>query len=105
MKSTEAAYISGFFDGDGCVTFMDGKYRRPKLYFDQKDPEVLLKIQEMTGCGRLSSKHFRGVEYWRLIVVRQSEVKYLARLMVKYSVVKRKELRRALRNLQKPLYP
>lgn len=94
LSPIEKAYIAGFFDGDGCVTFRKTRTQRPKLIITQKDPEVLFKIQGMLGYGR--AVHTKA-GHWELRITAKAEVWHFAASMAKYSIVKRKLLRLAVR--------
>lgn len=55
----DLAYIAGFFDGEGCVTSRKQpkqKYHYVKVNISQKDPAILLWIQEFYG-GRIRAQH------------------------------------------------
>lgn len=53
-----AAWIAGFFDGEGSVSIYQKRYPRINIY--QKDTEPLLWIQEILGMGRLVFRGDRG---------------------------------------------
>src|SRR5215475_5687920 len=98
LRPVERAYIAGFFDGEGCVHFRNG---RPHLSIAQKDPAVLHKIQGMLGYGSIfqpqgMDKH-RYEHAWRLTITRDVYTYHFVRMIYKYSVVKRKKLALARR--------
>ena len=92
MALTEA-YIAGFFDGEGSViaSRING---RPmvKLCMSQNNLEVLEKIQEFLGYGRLN-RSSRGHHFLR--VNKQAHVRRLIRTIYPHSIVKRKQLKLA----------
>jgi intein/homing endonuclease len=100
LKPVDRAYIAGFFDGEGCVHFRSvGKYNRPILSMSQKDPEVLHRIQDVLGYGKMS--HNSANNQWQLRISVQYQIRHFIREVHRYSIVKRKPLRRARDNLTK----
>ena len=60
MKKSDAAYLAGLFDGEGCVTYrqiMKKRYDNPayktwdiRLEINMTHQSVIRLIHEMTGC-------------------------------------------------------
>jgi len=100
MRPVEWAYIAGFFDGEGCVTWSRGD--RVRLIITQKDPDVLVKIQQLLGYGRVVGRKpaYNGVVYWELRIGARAEVEHFARHVVRHSVVKKAKLRKVMREKQ-----
>src|SRR4051794_25612322 len=99
LRPIDRAYIAGFFDGEGCVTFRDRFGGRPWMSITQKDPKVLQHIQSLLGCGRLHPKD-KG-QCWRLIFTSKADMELLIEVIYRYTIVKRRILARAKRDLSK----
>ena len=66
MKKSDAAYLAGLFDGEGCVTYrqvMKKRYDNPayktwdiRLEVNMTHQSVIRLIHEMTGVGTVSKK-------------------------------------------------
>ena len=67
MKKTDAAYVAGLFDGEGCVTYKRKmKQRRPaekayptweiRMEINMTDQSVIRLVHEMTGAGTVGKK-------------------------------------------------
>jgi hypothetical protein len=65
MTETEAAYIAGLFDGEGCVTYKKYKEKKKNGTYDcwrismeiaMTDRSVLVWLTEVLGCGTLNKK-------------------------------------------------
>jgi hypothetical protein len=72
MKPTEAAWLAGMIDADGCVTLnkQTGPWRKPLMVVDSTDPEILLECQRLAGGSIVKKKqyqeHHRPAQSWRL---------------------------------------
>ena len=82
-NDTEAAYIAGFFDGEGSV--YRNSHRAYIVRFSQKDPAVLKWIRRKLGFGRLI--HTKA-GYHALQVNRQADVVVLYETIGPYLQVK-----------------
>ena len=67
MKKSDAAYLAGLFDGEGCITYKRKmKQRRPvekayptwdiRMEINMTHQSVIRLIHEMTGVGTVSKK-------------------------------------------------
>lgn len=60
MKPVDAAWLAGFFDGEGSIIKHKGGANRKsavwKLYIANTNLESLEKVQRITGCGRVTVK-------------------------------------------------
>ena len=67
MKKSNAAYLAGLFDGEGCITYKQKmKQRRPvekayptwdiRMEINMTHQSVIRLIHEMTGVGTVSKK-------------------------------------------------
>jgi DNA-binding transcriptional regulator WhiA len=87
------AYISGFFDGEGCVhSPLNRGSPVVRMSITQKHPEVLVEIHNALGYGRLV--HHRA-GHWVLYIGCSDEVQHFIRLIYPWSKVKRRELKLA----------
>ena len=73
MKETDAAWLAGYIDGDGCITIggTGRRYRSLLLVIDSTDIELLHHVMEIAG-GYLQKKkvyksHHRQGWTWRLL--------------------------------------
>ena len=67
MKKSDAAYLAGLFDGEGCVTYrqiMKKRYDNPayktwdiRLEINMTHQSVIRLIHEMTGVGSVTKNH------------------------------------------------
>lgn len=73
LKDTDAAWLAGYIDGDGCICLMKKskrKARSPELVIDSCDIELLDRVKSLIG-GRISAKKSynprgRAGFHWRL---------------------------------------
>lgn len=92
---TEAAYIAGFFDGEGSINITNkGQVR---VVMSQKKPEVLYWIRDTLGGGTVRQLTKRGEAYecWRYGVYSIRQVCSFLDMVLPYVVVKRREVMRA----------
>jgi len=85
VSKTDAAYIAGFFDGEGCIS---GNYIR----ISQKFPSILFWIINKLGFGKLLSKHPTQSVYYMDIGNRQNQIVFM-KLIYPYSIVKLPQLK------------
>ncbi len=71
---TDLAWAAGLLEGEGCFhTTLD----RPRISVNMTDEDVLLRLQKVLGCGRLSGPHTYGLGHkpvWRYDLSRQDQV-------------------------------
>ena len=97
ISETEAAYIAGFFDGEGSIHPDPGGSLRVVISICQKKPEPLLRIQQILGIGRVvqhNSKRW-GVSYRYKISSRKQSEDFIHAILP-YSIVKKGQLELAL---------
>jgi hypothetical protein len=98
MSLTEAAWIAGFFDGEGSIgQYLAGRGKKhptwflsiPNTHFGSLD-----YCQRITGVGRINDKnsksrpvHHQPQRMWR--VDRQRDIAQICRQMLPYLVIKR----------------
>jgi hypothetical protein len=89
MSESEASWLAGYLDGDGCVTI--NKNQRAtgtlRLSFDSCDIELLESLQKITGVGVINLKSgqkgkHRPAYYWRVsgketVAILKQIVKYI----------------------------
>jgi hypothetical protein len=92
LRPVQRAYIAGFFDGEGCVHRRKPN-GRPILVFYQREPDILLWIQKTLGYGRFLHQVRESGETWRLVIQKHEEALALVNAMLKYSHVKKAQLR------------
>jgi hypothetical protein len=66
MKKSDAAYLAGLFDGEGCITYkkvMKKRYNNPayntwdiRMEINMTHQSVIRLIHEMTGVGTVAKK-------------------------------------------------
>jgi hypothetical protein len=75
MTPTEAAWLAGFFDGEGCFgQYAAGREKRYLawiLKIDNTDLQALRYCQQITGCGTVRHKalkqpHHKQQWVWRV---------------------------------------
>lgn len=96
----QLAYISGFFDGDGCISGRSEKgHRRANISIHQKRPEILHWIQKSLGMGHLYHNFTSDLWSWR--IAGKKDIEKFIDLILPYSIVKKRELEigRELNNL------
>lgn len=94
VNTTQAAWLAGFVDGEGCVTarLQKGKYLHVSVQIVQKDKAVLDHIAGMLGYGTIS--RFRsGVHVWR--IHERSNLLAFIDVVLPYAIVKRAALEAA----------
>ena len=97
LRPTERAYIAGFFDGEGCITFRKDSLGRPRISMSQKKPDVLWKIQQLLGYGHVRAYTTSGGGSYRLDISSAATCEDFVSQVIKYAVVKRPVLLRAQR--------
>jgi hypothetical protein len=101
MTDTEAAYIAGIVDGEGCITVSRrydptcklGFYLRPFITVANTDKEMLSFCRDTTGAGRLIyyvSRQANHRNAWRWNVWTQQAGDVL-RVIVPYLITKRRQ--------------
>jgi hypothetical protein len=77
----EAAYIAGFFDGEGSIARRDGR-----ISITQKDPAPLYWIQKKLGCGSVLK---RSGDSYRYGLSGKKRTYQFLMLILPYLIVKR----------------
>lgn len=99
ISKTDAAYIAGFFDGEGCITCVKIKSKKNKnkkqsprlrIQLAQRDPYILLKITKLLKYGRISQKKSSGNYVWYLNS--RLNLTHFIKTVLPYSVIKKKQL-------------
>jgi len=69
MKETDAAWLAGYIDGDGCIT-ISGRMAQPVLHIDSCDMELLERVVSLCGGFIVTKKkykdHHRQAYTWRV---------------------------------------
>ena len=73
MKDTEAAWLAGYIDGDGCISIHNQtgrEFRRLSLTIDSTDLCLLERVKDLTGTGTIVAKkkykkHHSQAHSWR----------------------------------------
>jgi transposase-like protein len=86
-------YIAGFFDGEGCITFLTirGKNNfriRPKADFSQKDNKILYWIKDILQYGWISNSGGAS----RLIITSYKDLRKFIDTVGKYVIVKKEQI-------------
>ena len=81
-------YIAGFFDGEGCVTWVRSRpeYRTMSVTIVQKKPEILYLIQKKYGGKIYFKKDKSHCAYWR--ICRVIDIRNFLSKIKPYCVVK-----------------
>jgi hypothetical protein len=111
VTETQAAYIAGFFDGEGCIhiSLTRGRHSHCRyrccLYITigQKRPAVLYWIQKTLGYGLIQNKGPRCGYQWRLQNGRRGRLHFINTILP-YTHVKTKELKTGLQFLKTVSY-
>jgi len=101
MQTNDIAYIAGFFDADGSITYKKYKERRKKgdkinyhncwriaMEISMINKEVIEFIHETLGCGTLRPKPRKGhkMQYrWRCVF---KDALYVCKLLWPYAITK-----------------
>lgn len=100
MKDTEAAWLAGFFDGEGSITkslTTNGHSKTLYVYWKVVIPNTskpaMKKVVRITGVGALSrrareKKHYKTLWVWQLNA--KKEIKDFARQIVPYMAIPEK---------------
>lgn len=88
VESRDAAYIAGFFDGEGCITTRNYT-RAVRCIFTQKHPYVLRWIADTLGYGTVVQRRFDKSPCWELQITRGDDVANLLTTLMPYLRVKR----------------
>ena len=107
MKLQDAAYIAGFFDGEGCVTIVR---RRPKptasywllVGLTNTDLQILLWIQSIVG-GKICNKTRRSIKHapgFELRITRKQEMYNFLIYIQPFVRIKKRQVETALAFLE-----
>lgn len=104
MRKTEAAYIAGFFDGEGCICCVKSRNNnlRLRVTIVQRTSPVLRKIAKLMNCGKVHKKktdssYGNSLFVW-YINDQVSLLKFI-QVVLPYSIVKKKQLELGLKFL------
>jgi len=95
-NKTFCRWLAGFFDGEGCVSSRTPKnnhYPTITTHIGQKKPAVLYHIKRIVGIGRVRKTN-QGV--YRFEVWGKENTTFFIKLILPFSLVKRKQLELAL---------
>lgn len=92
MTSEKAAWLAGFFDGEGCLSaaFRPGVGAYARVQIAQKDRAVLDEIKDLLGFGSIAV-YSSGVHSYR--ISDPAHIRTFIELILPYAVVKRDKLR------------
>lgn len=79
---SEIAWMSGFFDGEGCIWYQ-GEYVR--LMIASSDKDLIYRWKELSQCGNIRVKKTKNVRHkdsYQWFTSKQEDVKRLLLLMV-----------------------
>jgi hypothetical protein len=93
LRGGEAAYLAGFFDGEGCVGAGETNGRVvASIQITQKAPDVLRELQELTGLGHITQMRRPPRELWAWRMYARSDVEAFGRLVMPWTKIKRDQL-------------
>ena len=112
MKETDAAYLAGLFDGEGCVSYKQYMRKRPhnpkayptwqiKLEIAMTDKSILKWVHEILGVGTVTEKKYKTAytvgwkKQWRWRCSHRDAF-YVACLMWPYAHVKLGKLQKII---------
>lgn len=98
MGHEQIAYVAGFFDGEGHVSFPKANKWQVRLTFTQKDLHQLEVVQEIIQAGKIYGP-YNGC--YRLVVNRREDIQRVAELLLPWCVLKRPKLELALRRMKR----
>jgi len=96
LSPTDAAYIAGFLDGDGCIT-ISGRHTTPEpmVLFDNTDPSIirwlLKKLGSKHNIRRGKPKKGKWRPTMRVAVTGIADVYYLLKQLLPYLIIKREQ--------------
>jgi hypothetical protein len=94
------AYVSGYFDGEGCagiykVASRSPEYRRCEINFANTHLESLQAIQEFMGCGKIRPRKRmpNTKQQYSLVVGKRADLVRIIPLILEHSIIKADKLR------------
>ena len=107
IDSNVYAYISGFFDGEGCVGTHIDKRNSPhtinlRIHIANTNYEVLVKIKNVFG-GKIYPHHQHlknRKDAWDWYIIDRNELKNFLEKILPYSTVKRQQIKYGLKYLE-----
>lgn len=98
LTEAERAYIAGFLDGDGCITYQIGTNSVSfRITFVQRDPSILLWLQSLLGgCLTNRDAYGWGGRRWSLTITGRNSVLTILEQLSPYLRVKASQTRIAL---------
>jgi intein/homing endonuclease len=106
MKKTDAAYIAGFFDGEGCIIIRGGenRSRQVRITIGQKYKNILVEFKDILGYGTLTGHsiiRWTGSGYkFQFRISNIKDITHFIKLILPYARCKKTELELALKFLQ-----
>jgi len=104
MSVAEAAWLAGFFDGEGSISEFKGgrdyKYRTWKLSAPNTNRQSLEKCKTVTGVGGICVKYEktkRRKKLWQWQLSAQRDIQKILLQMLPYLVIKKKKAKRFLK--------
>ena len=104
LKKTDAAWLAGLFDGEGCVSLNSKPGRinpNLKITINMSNREVIEKVVEVTGVGKLYVIDYEGGKYRdEMSKTRKNQYRWIAyggnavillRQMLPWLIVKRRK--------------
>ena len=96
ITKAQAAYIAGFFDGEGCICCADMQgVPRLRVTLVQQNPEALYKITKLLGCGNVHYKHTQhcyGHPSYVWCLYGKTNLLWFIKLILPYAIVKQPQL-------------
>lgn len=94
ISQTNAAYIAGFFDGEGCICTVGSSKCHLSISIGQKFPNILYHIYKIIKLGRVRKhNHYtRPHTTYNLTITNRKQVKNFINLILPYSLIKKKQL-------------
>jgi hypothetical protein len=92
MQATEAAYLAGLLDGEGCLSVHGGRWSRPSIEVCMTTPAPLRQAQRMTGVGSIYSRRetrARRRDVWKWCVTKGDDLLVIVRAVQPWLTVKR----------------
>src|SRR5690349_10022826 len=108
ISKEQWAYLAGFMDGEGCITFPRGRPTshtlRPRIRIPQTDPRPIAYLHKTFRVGRVRKKKpppngFSKKHQMEWAINAKEETRFLLEGMLPYLILKKEKAELALRNL------
>lgn len=92
------AFIAGFFDGEGCVSFRKSKNNNgtsfilPAVYITNTNKDILMAIQTFYGFGQINQKkpgNSRSKIHYHYIITKNDDILKFLKTIEPYSIIKK----------------